>query len=128
MEEMKGIAGQVVDCVSGGGDALGRRITETASGSTTHLYYSASWQVLEERLDSSSNAHAQYVWGLGYVNDLVLRDRDADSNSGTGSLGKSSSGLEERLYAQQDANYNVTSLTNASGTVVEQYRYDPYGS
>jgi RHS repeat-associated protein len=34
----------------------------------------------------------------------------------------------ERLYAQQDANYNVASVTNAAGAVVERYRYDPYGA
>ena len=33
-----------------------------------------------------------------------------------------------RLYVQQDANYNVTSLTDASGNVVERYAYDPYGA
>jgi RHS repeat-associated protein/uncharacterized delta-60 repeat protein len=33
-----------------------------------------------------------------------------------------------RLYAEQDADYNVTSLTNAAGAVVERYAYDPYGA
>jgi RHS repeat-associated protein len=33
-----------------------------------------------------------------------------------------------RLYAEQDADYNVTSLTDASGAVVERYAYDPYGA
>ncbi|WP_428936935.1 RHS repeat-associated core domain-containing protein [Fontivita pretiosa] len=35
--------------------------------------------------------------------------------------------LEERLYAQQDANFNVTSVTDTSGAVQERYLYDPYG-
>jgi RHS repeat-associated protein len=51
------------------------------------------------------------------VDALVLRDRDADSNGS----------LEERLWVQQDANYNVTALVNGSGSVVERYAYDPYG-
>ena len=34
----------------------------------------------------------------------------------------------QRLYAQQDANYNVTSITDASGAVQERYLYDPYGA
>jgi len=55
----------------------------------------------------------------------VLRDRDLDAG---GDLGKTGSGLDDRHYAQQDANYNVTALTNSSGTVVERYLYDPYGS
>ena len=33
----------------------------------------------------------------------------------------------DRLYAQQDANYDTTALVNTSGTVVERYTYSPYG-
>ena len=33
-----------------------------------------------------------------------------------------------RLYALQDANFNVTALADASGNVVERYAYDPYGA
>jgi RHS repeat-associated protein len=46
-----------------------------------------------------------------------LRDRST-ANNGT---------LDERLWVQQDANWNVTALINGSGTVVERYVYDPYG-
>jgi RHS repeat-associated protein len=38
------------------------------------------------------------------------------------------SGLEQRLYFQQDANFNVTSVTDGFGTVLERYQYDGYGS
>ena len=85
---------------------------------TDHLYYSAQDQVIEERVGgtASSNVADQYVWGAGYVNELVLRDTY-------------SGGVEtQRLYAQQDANYNVTALVNTSGVVQERYLYDPYGS
>ena len=47
-------------------DALGRRITETYSGTSTtnHLYYTSDDQVIEERLNgtTSSNVSYQYVW------------------------------------------------------------------
>ncbi|MDZ4783724.1 MAG: RHS repeat-associated core domain-containing protein [Planctomycetia bacterium] len=33
-----------------------------------------------------------------------------------------------RVYVEQDANWNVTSITDTSGTVVERYVYDPYGT
>jgi RHS repeat-associated protein len=33
----------------------------------------------------------------------------------------------QRLYALQDANYNVTALIDTSGTVVQRFQYDPYG-
>ena len=34
----------------------------------------------------------------------------------------------ERLWPQQDANFNVTALVNSSGTVVERYTETPYGT
>ncbi|QOV92115.1 RHS repeat-associated core domain-containing protein [Humisphaera borealis] len=132
-------------------DALGRRIVSTnttfpAEEQTVvdvgDLYYSTAWQVVEERntitdttLANSENPEivvtlantSQNVWGINYIDDLVLRDKDADNSSGTGSLGKSGSGLEQRLYAQQDANHNVTALVNTSGTVQQRFVYDPYG-
>jgi RHS repeat-associated protein len=97
-------------------DGLGRRVTETKSGTTRDFYYSDQWQVLEERV--AGTARVQYVWSPVYIDSLVLRDRDADGNGS----------LEERLWAQQDANFNVTALVNSSGAVVERYAYDPYGT
>jgi RHS repeat-associated protein len=35
--------------------------------------------------------------------------------------------LDERLWAEQDANHNVTSIVNNSGVVQERFVYDPYG-
>jgi RHS repeat-associated protein len=58
------------------------------------------------------------VWSPVYVDALIERDRDTDSN-GT---------LEERLYAQHDANFNVTAVIDSAGNVVERYVYDPYGT
>src|SRR5437870_13105203 len=43
--------------------------TETASGTTRDLYYSAAWQVLEERVSGSWTA--QYVWSPVYVDALI---------------------------------------------------------
>ena len=60
----------------------------------------------------------QYVWSPTYVNDLVLRDRSTNGN-GT---------FDERIYVQQDANHNVTAITSATGTVLERFTYDPYGT
>jgi RHS repeat-associated protein len=33
----------------------------------------------------------------------------------------------ERLYVQQDANWNVTAIVSSAGVVQERYVYDPYG-
>lgn len=102
-------------------DALGRRTQEVHGSETRDLYYATGWQLIEEQV--SGVTKSQNVWGLGYIDSLVLRDRDADSNT--------SNGLEERRYAQQDAIWNVTSLMNSTGSstapVEQRYIYDPYG-
>src|SRR5262249_29941363 len=94
-------------------DGTGRRVRETRGSTTADLYYSAAWQVLEERVGAA--VQSSYVWSPVYVDALVARDRDSDGN-GT---------LEERMYAVQDANFNVTALLDTSGAVVERYAYDP---
>ncbi len=96
-------------------DGLTRRVSETASGTTTDLYYSSAWQVLEERV--SGNTTKRYVWSPVYVDAMVLRDRDTDANGS----------LDERLYVLHDANFNVTALLDTSGNVVERYAYTPFG-
>jgi RHS repeat-associated protein len=96
-------------------DGLGRRIQETASGITTDLYYDQQGNVLEE--DVGGVAKAQYVYSPA-DGSLIERDRDATGNGQ----------LSERLYAQTDANGDVTALVNAAGQVVERYVYDPYGT
>ncbi len=97
-------------------DALDRRIVENP-GTAHDLYYDSGWQLLEERWGGVSTATIQYVWSPVYVDALILRDRSTQNN-GT---------LDERLWVQQDADYNVTALLNGSGTIVERYIYDPYG-
>jgi len=97
-------------------DGLGRRITQTEGGTATDLYHSSANQVLEE--DVGGVTQARNVWSPVYVNAMVLRDQSSQHN-GT---------LDQRLYVQQDANWNVTALVNTSGSVVERYEYDPYGA
>ena len=104
-------------------DGANRRIMKSVySGGTLdetqHVYYSSGAQALEERVDSSSAAEIQFVWNLGYVDDLVLRDRDTTSN-GT---------LDERLYSLPDLRFSVMALTDGTGTVVERFAYDAYGT
>ena len=103
-------------------DGLKRRtVKQVYSGgvlnSTRHFYYSQGWQVLEQRGGSSTSAERQFVWGLRYIDDIVLRERDPNS-IGT---------LTERLFGLQDPNWNVTALSDVFGVVQERYEYDPYG-
>ena len=86
---------------------------------TRHFYYTepTKWQVIEERVDSDTNPNRQFVWGKRYVDDLVLRDRDSDADGV----------FDERLYAMQDANWNVSGIMDSSGVVQERYDYAAYG-
>jgi len=103
-------------------DGLNRRIVKSvyAAGShdhDEHFYLSEENQVLEVRLDSDTDPYEQFTWGTRFVDDLVMRTRDTDSN-GT---------LDETLYALQDAGWNITALADTSGSIVERFQYDPYG-
>jgi RHS repeat-associated protein len=91
-----------------GYDALNRRITENP-GTIRDLYYSMLWQVLEE--DVGGSMQDQYVWSPVYVDGLVERDTPT-----------------QRMYVQQDANFNVAALLDTSGNVQERYVYDPFGA
>ncbi len=82
---------------------------------TRHAYYTDSWQSVEERLGTSTTPDRQFIWGLRGLDDLILRDR---TTSGT---------LDERFYASQDANWNMTAIVDTVGAVVERYEYTPYG-
>jgi len=107
------------------------------AGDIRSFYFNAAWQCLEERVEPSSGSSSsgastpltdrQFIWGLRYIDDLILRDRDADSDSETGDLGKDDSGLEERLYSLQDPNWNVVAIGEPDGDIAERYTYTAYG-
>jgi RHS repeat-associated protein len=104
-------------------DAMNRRTAKQSYNggvltTTRAYYYSAEWQVLEERLLGYANAERQFVWGLGYVDNLLLRDR-APMAGGI---------LTERLHSLQDPNWNTVALTDTRGVVQERYAYDGYGA
>jgi RHS repeat-associated protein len=94
---------------------------------TRQCFFTSGWQCIEQRREASLDAQRQFVWGLRHSNDLILRDRDADTDSQTGSLGTTSSGLEERVYSLQDPNTNVVVLADANAAILERYGYDAYG-
>jgi RHS repeat-associated protein len=94
-------------------DGRGRRIVKvTASISETrHFYYTPNWRDIEERVGTATTMDKQYVWGIRYVDELVCRD-DATPH---------------RLYACQDANFSLTAVVNAAGSMAERYVFYPYG-
>lgn len=81
-----------------------------------HFYYTkpSEWQVVEERLGDIpdlTDPDQQFTWGTRHIDDLLLRVRSS-----------------ERIYALQDANWNVTALSDSTGTILERYAYSAYGS
>lgn len=67
------------------------------------------------------------VWSPFYVNEMIQRVRysvEFDGEWGSHEVVRESTDIS---YVQQDANYNVTSLTDETGAVVERYGFDPYG-
>ena len=104
-------------------DGLGRRIGKdfAAGGSADEeTYYNDQWQALEVR--RSGKTYTQTVWDEKYVDAPIVRYRDADGSTTTGTLD-----MEETLYLTYDRQFNVTGLVKEDQTFVERYAYTPYG-
>ena len=98
------------------------------------VYYSQDWQALEERVRTlptqvAATADTRFIWSPVYVDAMIARDRNADGNTTTGT-----GGLEQRVYALQDANWNTTAIIAATGVsgvaagaVINRFAYTPYG-
>jgi RHS repeat-associated protein len=107
-------------------DGLMRRTLSTLpNGFIRGFAYSDGWQIIEERVGFDNLpevADRQYIWGLRYSDDLVLRDV-FDGSSG----GSSGSGAVDRLYALHDQ-WSVVAVTDRYGSVAERYCYSPFGN
>jgi len=87
-------------------DALGRRVEEQASGATTAYYYDEN-RVIEEQVGGATEA--TYVYGVS-IDEAVSTERS-----------------DETYYYHNNSLGSVVALTDASGSIAEQYRYDAYG-
>jgi RHS repeat-associated protein len=85
---------------------------------TRHYYYTPGWQCVEERVDTSTNAERQFVWGLRHIDDLIIRDRSTANNGS----------INERRYGMQDGNWNMIAICDITGFVGERYAYSAYGT
>ncbi|MGH7136735.1 MAG: hypothetical protein ACREHD_13415, partial [Pirellulales bacterium] len=92
-------------------DGDNRRVTKLASGTLRHYYFSSGCSSIEERLGAATTPDRQFVPGLRFINDVVLRDRG-----------------NERLYALQNANWDVTAICSSNGAVAERYINSPFGT
>ncbi|MDR2437941.1 MAG: hypothetical protein LBE12_01045 [Planctomycetaceae bacterium] len=88
-------------------NGLNQRIKKTVNNIETKSFFNENWQEVES---ITNNQVTSYVWGLRYIDDLVLREKG-----------------EERLYSLADPNWNVVAICNNSGVVQERYTYDAFG-
>jgi len=57
------------------------------------MFYSANWQLVEERIDddylnnAGVNRRFQYIWGPRYIDDLVLRRLDGNADGDFADVG-----------------------------------------
>jgi len=104
-------------------DAANRRIvkklyTNGTLNQTRHRYQTSQDQLIEVCVDSSTDPIEQNIWGLRYIDDLILRDRDTNNDGN----------LNERLYCLQDANWNAVALADIDGNVTQRFCYEPFGT
>jgi RHS repeat-associated protein len=93
-------------------DALFRRVTKTASGTTRRFYYSDQWQIIEEYVDSGTNPENRYWYGSRDLNDIARRQFYGATNTD--------------LYTLRET-MNVVALVNTSGAVQQRMAYDAFG-
>lgn len=114
-------------------DGLGRRIIKHVYDSGTfdysdHAYYNG-WQVIEVRRDTDGTSGGdpdadpmeQFVYHTYYIDAVAVRYWD-DPDDGGGL-----DGTQVEQYYAHDAQFNVVALMEDDGTVLERYRYAPYG-
>jgi len=92
-------------------DALGRRVSKTVAGTTTTVYVSdGSQEIAEYASGGAANApQIQYVFG-SYIDEPLMMISGSN-----------------KYYYHSNNLYSVAALTDSGGSVVERYRYDPYG-
>lgn len=90
-------------------DALGRRMAKVVDGVFTYYVYNTFYQVLEER-DAGNQLLARYTYGAGIDEPLTMER-----------------GGSTYTY-HRDVLGSITEVTNTSGSLVERYEYDVYGT
>ena len=85
-----------------------QRIKKTVGNIVTTSFFNEKWQELESKVGNDTTV---YIWGVRYVDDLVLCEKG-----------------EERFYSLADPNWNVVAIVSASGVVQERMKYGAFGT
>ena len=119
--------------------ASNRVVSRTINGIVTSYAYDG-WNLIED-YDASGNELARYVHGpqsdeTRHEGNAALDSLKANPHSDGGSWlpGRKRCQLLSKIsptgavYYIQDGNHNVTTITDGTGSVVERYTYDVYGT
>jgi RHS repeat-associated protein len=122
--------------------ALVERDADTTDGTNSinerrYLYYNAAWQIVEEHVDAgfasasdpvSIDRIVQNIWGLRYIDDLVLRRVDANyPGSGPPSFAETASGDIDWEQYLTDHQFSVVAAVGRTGTLAFRVAYDAFG-
>jgi RHS repeat-associated protein len=114
---------KVLPAGSPGSETEGGDDDSGGAGIIREMYYSAAWQLIEERIDEDYGGSpgvdriAQEVWGLRYIDDAVMR---------TPAVGDAA----PRFYHLTDVQFSTVAMLGLGGTYAplhERLSYDPYG-
>lgn len=87
------------------------------------MYYSAAWQLLEERIDDNLDTapgidrHQQYVWGPRYIDDVILHRRDDGANGS----------YDFTFYHMTDVQFSPVAVIDDTARISERVSYSAYG-
>jgi len=104
-----------------------RKFPKSGNTEERRMFYSASWQLLEERIDTDNSGGfteekcAQTVWGLRYIDDAVLRRQDTNQDYDYADSG------ERTDYFITDPQFSVVAVVDDAGALEERVAYSPYG-
>jgi len=127
-------------------NALGMRALVERDANTTdpthainerrYLYYNAAWQIVEEHVDAGVTAASdpvsidrivQNIWGLRYIDDLVLRRVDANyPGSGPPNFTQTTSGDIDWEQYLTDHQFSVVAAVGRTGTLAFRVAYDAH--
>jgi len=98
-------------------------------------YFGAAGVVITDfgRAGTNPNTASDYIQGITLQSDgklVAAGYRQQPNAQGSVTFARYLTGTSPtvRHYVQQDANYNVTSITSDAGVALERYNYDPYGT
>ena len=102
------------------------------NGNTTldekrEMYYTAGWQLIEERIDDDyiNNAgidrNMQYLWGGRYIDDILMHREDTNGD------GDFTDTADTRWWHLTDVQFSTIAILDDAANVAERVKYDSYG-